>query len=128
MGIEEKAKKHPKSYQKAAVAAQDLYDELSLAQQNFIQDRDDINRKLDLFKKATEEAIKKSLPILKEHRGWKQVLADIASAIVTVISLFTSYFATNRFRLFTPRTDSEEKILNLQQDINNISIEMDTRP
>jgi hypothetical protein len=63
-----------------------------------------------------------TLEVLQEHRGWKQVLADIVSAIVTLVSFFTSYLVTNRFRLFKLQTDSEKKIVELERIVKTISV------
>ncbi len=119
MVLEKKAEKNT-AYKEAASTARTLCDKLENASSNFLNKPDNIKEKLRLFKSTAREAIKEALPILKEHRGWKQVLADIASAIVLIVSGFGAYLATRRIRLFNVRTDTEKEVLDLDHNIQQI--------
>ena len=113
-----------KSAAAAATAAKDLYTSLEQARIEFLTVTEkDIEEKTRLFKVASNEAIDIALPTLQQHRGWKQVFADIVSAILTVASASLTYWATNRFRLFKVETDSEKKLLELQGVIGRVGNE-----
>ncbi|KTD53826.1 ankyrin repeat protein [Legionella santicrucis] len=119
--FEQYALKNPQKYKNAAKAARELYQALEHARLDFVNKPEAIQKKLDDFKKTTGEAISHARPVLKEHRGWKQVLADIASAIITLATGFSTYFVTNRFRLFQVQTDAEKKLLDLEKNIQSIT-------
>lgn len=117
--LEKKAKTNG-SYKLAAVAGRNLYTSLDHAKSRLLTQPGNLEEKLATFKKNTQKDIKEALVVLESHRGWKQVLADVASAVLTVLSGFTTYLATNRFRLFKVQTDSEKKLLDLEQNIQRI--------
>lgn len=110
------------TYADAAKKARKLYGKLDDARSDFLNKPGTLEERLQVFKSETNKAIEKALPTLKEHRGWKQVLADVANAILTVGSGFTSYLATNRFRIFAVPTDAEKKALDLKQNIKQMTL------
>jgi hypothetical protein len=114
--IEKKKDKYKNSdrpdYISAVTAAGTLHDALTLAKSNFLQSKEPMNRAWPEFKTACIAAIDNSRTVLEQHRGWKQVLADICSAIVSVVSLGTVNFATKSgmFGIFPTKTDTAEKL------------------
>jgi hypothetical protein len=75
------------------------------------------------FKRTCHTSIEESRPILEIHRGLKQLLANIALAILGcgIIYLIAGAIhkaCTNRFLFF--RTDSEKLLDNIQQTIQKI--------
>jgi hypothetical protein len=114
--LRQNAIKDPNGYQDAANASEKLNNAILDIHNNLINQTIQIQQ----FKEQINEAIKEALPVLKNHRGWKQVLADIVNAIIMIVSLFTSYLVTNRFRFFELPTDSEEKIVELMNIIKKL--------
>jgi hypothetical protein len=114
--IEQKKNKYKNStrtdYMSAVTAAETLHNALTLAKANFIQSQEPPKTAWLDFQTDCFDAIKESREVLEQHRGWKQVLADICSAIVSVVSLGIPNIATGRgmFGLFRTKTDTVEKL------------------
>lgn len=117
----EKKKGKSDGYRLAASKARILYEAIDQAKKDFLTKPVDLEEKLKTFKDTSNDAIREALPVLKEHREWKQAALDIINILLTLCSGFTSYLATKRFRLFTVPTDSEEKVLDLKQNIQQIT-------
>jgi hypothetical protein len=114
--IEQKKNKYKNStrtdYMSAVTAAEKLHNALTLAKANFIQSQEPPKTAWLDFQTACFDAIEDSREVLEQHRGWKQVLADICSAIVSVVTLGIPNIATGRgmFGLFRTKTDTVEKL------------------
>lgn len=92
-------------YQEAARVASTLLNRLDNAKNAFL-----ISKRADIFKASCLSAIDEAMPVLRQHRGWKQVLADLFSALVSLLTLGVTNLVTGRFRLFPVKTDSEKKV------------------
>jgi hypothetical protein len=119
----EDQKEKSEAYRLAGSKARELYIALNKAQTNFLTKPSKLTDKLTVFKKAADDAIIDALPVLEQHRGWSQVLLDIANLFILLGTGFTSYLVTQRFRLFTISTDSAEKVLALKENIQQITAE-----
>ncbi|RUR09805.1 hypothetical protein [Legionella sp. km772] len=118
----EAKKTKSEDYRLAALKARALYEVLDKAKTDFLTKQGSNIDKLATFKEETNLAITDALSVLENHRGWKQLLLDVANFVVMLGTGFTSYLITQRFRLFTTPTDSAEKVLDLQQNIQQISV------
>lgn len=107
-------------YKSAVTAAGTLHDALTSAKSNFLQSQEPMNRAWPEFKTACLAAIDNSRAVLEQHRGWKQILADICSAIVSVVSLGLANYAVKNgmFGLFPTKTDSAEKLDELADSLD----------
>ncbi|ETO94403.1 hypothetical protein [Legionella oakridgensis] len=100
------------SYVAASKVGETLQTKLEQAAQDFFKDK---KISFNTFHIRCSTAIEEARPVLKEHRGWGKVLADLAfwfTAIVTggVVPLIHKAF-TGEFRFFKPaKTDSEQKL------------------
>lgn len=86
-----------------------------------------LNKKIDIptFKNKCTEAIEVARPKLEKHRGWKQVLGNLALAVVGVgvlyvIAVLINKAVTGNFLFF--KTDSANKIDQLEQSISSVQI------
>ena len=63
---------------------------------------------------------------LKNHRGWKQVIANILFTVVSIALLGVANLAskvfTGSFRFFRTETDSLHKVWDMKRVLNNISV------
>lgn len=75
--------------------------------------------KLGAFKSACVDKIDAADVVLKEHRGWKQLIADLFSAIISLVTLYTVNYATGRgmFGLFATRTHGKMVLDELKEDL-----------
>ncbi|MDR3443124.1 MAG: hypothetical protein P4L65_08915 [Legionella sp.] len=115
------------SYKNAARAVHQLHTKLSNAYIAYSVNRDEL-----LFKKTTDDAIKKAMNSeLKNHRGHlKQILGYAGLAVLAVLTIATAglayaiaggiNYAVNRQFFFstTLNTDSMNKVLDLQEAID----------
>lgn len=98
------AKKNSR-YKEAATVARVLIEELVSAVNDIVTPQ---NGQLNLFKTSCQQAIQKALPVLSQHRGWKQVFVNFLIALTFPISL--PLYCLGFFRV---KTDSTEKLTNL---------------
>lgn len=106
-----------RGHEMAAQAANALYFTLDAASTKYF---DNIITK-DSFKEVCDEAMKTAHLELDIHRGWKQVLGNLALAIAGlgvgyVIAGLINQAVTGRFLFF--KTDSEHKLNDLQHSID----------
>ncbi|HIG0327451.1 TPA: Dot/Icm T4SS effector CegC2 [Legionella pneumophila] len=95
------------NYKGAAPIARSFYNDLLRAEECFKNSQLPRNVKCRDFHQACVAAINATLPVLEVHRGWKQVLADLASALVTLCTLGGANLYAGRWRLFPVPTESE---------------------
>ncbi len=105
--MEQKAQTN-ENYTDAAKAARSLHNKLFNAQEEFLSSGKPHQANVAHFKENCLQAIIDELPVLEEHRGWKQVLADIASTILSIATLGIINLATGRWGLFAPQTNSAQ--------------------
>lgn len=109
----------------AFAAAETLYTALKSAKSDFLS-KESMSIGWPPFKEACLGAIKNSRRVLEEHRGWKPLLAEISSAILSVVCLGALNYATGRgmFGLFPVQTDSAIKLNELTERLNHDPVEM----
>lgn len=103
----------------AAKSARKLYKTVKDAHKELTEEKIDIQT----FKNNCTDAIQLARPELEQHRGWKQVLGNLALAIVGVgvlyvIAGFINKAVTGNFLFF--KTDSANKIDQLEQSVKSI--------
>lgn len=84
------------------------------------------NNMIDLvtFQKRCTDAITSARPILEKHRGWKQILGNLALAVMGIGVLYLAAGLINKaltenFLFF--KTDSANKIDQLEQSVKSIT-------
>lgn len=110
-----------KNHKEAAGVVYNLYSQLSSLHKKFSAGEIDVN----IFKEQCLEDIKQARPVLEIHRGWKQVLGNLALAI---LGLGVFYIAatlahksyTGKFLFF--KTDSALKLDRFESLIKSIQI------
>ncbi|KTD32360.1 effector protein B, substrate of the Dot/Icm secretion system [Legionella moravica] len=75
------------------------------------------------FKNQTKDKIKNAHKILDKHRGWNRVLGNIGLAILGFGILYLAAVVINR-NVFFNKTDSTEKLDNLEKLIDNNAYQM----
>ena len=109
-------------YSRANEAATTLYDSINNAvKEHYSLHNIDIKE----FRTRCDTAIAAARPVLEQHRGWKQVLENLAFAIVSLgvgylIAGTIKMALTGDFLLFKPKTDSANKLDALQATIHQI--------
>ena len=104
----------------AANYAKDLYKTVKDKHKELTEEKIDIQT----FKNSCTDAIKVARPELEKHRGWKQVLGNLALAVVGVGVLYViagliNKAVTGNFLFF--KTDSANKIDQLEQSIKSFN-------
>ena len=107
---------------KAYIAATNLFSTLDEARNRLIEGKNSIEE----FKTSCEKACEKAeSSALKEHRGWKQVFANIGFAVVSIATLgmanFISKLTTGSFDFSKTNTDSINKTLEMKKKLHDIS-------
>lgn len=107
---------------KSAYAANTLYIELKKASDNFFTTENPISA--EAFKNACDKAIEIARPKLENHHGWKQILGNIALAVLGFVLFYAAAIAINkavtgRFLFF--KTDSTHEINQIEKDIDLIT-------
>lgn len=105
LALEEKAISD-NNYLRAAVAARALHNQLLTAKENLLTSNLPKNKSILEFKNTCIDAIDKANLVLEEHRGWKEVLEILASAIISIATLLTANLVAGRWRLFSTPTHS----------------------
>lgn len=112
---------------KAAEAADKLNLSLNNAITNHLENGD-----FKTFKILCMQAINEAGIELEKHRGWKQLLADFASVIVSILTFgyFNFEHILDIFGLFKTKTDSKIKLDSLDNTIEQMDKfrELETRP
>ena len=103
----------------AANSARDLYYDVHAALTELTRGSIDI----DMFKCRCTDKINIARPELEKHRGWKQLLGNLALAVIGLGVLYVAAglvhkAVTGKFLFF--KTDSANKLDKLEQSINNI--------
>lgn len=63
---------------------------------------------------------KRSIEILKEHRGWKEFFINLVAAVASgFIGYGIAALALGRFSVFKPATDTGNKLDTLYQEIEH---------
>ncbi|KTC78215.1 hypothetical protein [Legionella brunensis] len=103
----------------AAGEAVKLYKALKAAGEGYFHGIDSRSK----FKKQCGDAIEAARPKLEEHRGWKEFFANLASVIVSVLSVGIVNYATGKgaLGLFPVKTDSAQKLDNLEESVVTIA-------
>lgn len=122
--LKEAAKANPKTYQKAADAAQELYETLKSESTTYFNNKNAKN--YNLFHSNCKKAIEKASLELKNHRGWGDLLLNISVAILGLgvfyaVALGVNYAWTHGEHLFFHcDTDSIKKIKKLEEAQSSI--------
>lgn len=111
--LEKKYNASPKNYKEARDTAKALHLKLKGKCEKF----DDIS-KIKNFKEKCEKAIKKAQPVLEKHRGCKEILAVIASILVTIGTGTIANIWAGKLLLFKPSTKSMEKVDDFRDTLN----------
>jgi hypothetical protein len=107
------AESNTDEYQRALNATNTLIRDLLTAKTTFLSTKDLNQVQLEAsFKEKCLRTIETARETLKEHRGWKEILASFASAIVSILSFGIANYLTGRgfFSLFPTKTDGVEKL------------------
>lgn len=109
-----------RGYTKAADKAKILYETVLKAHTALIEKKIDI----PIFKERCTKAIDKARSELETHRGWKQVLGNLALAVIGlgVLYLIAGLIhkaTTGKFLFF--KTDSADKVDQLEKAINSFN-------
>ncbi|HAT8177937.1 TPA: Dot/Icm secretion system substrate [Legionella pneumophila] len=110
------------NYKRAAPIARKFYSNLLNAEEHFKNSNQPKNLKCRNFYQVCVRAINAALPALEVHRGWKQVLADLASALVTVCTLGGANLYAGRWRLFPVPTESEKIVKDFSASLQPIAV------
>ncbi|MFA6301789.1 MAG: hypothetical protein WC627_01475, partial [Legionella sp.] len=124
--IEEYSKRSGQLNKDALAAAEILNESLNLAKLAFLNPKntDSVQDKVVEFKRACSVAITEASETLDLHRGWKQVLADFASLIVSVCTLGIANFVTKKgiFDFFPNQKTHATQILDdFTKDLTSIN-------
>ena len=109
----------------AHIAATALSSKLSEARDGLLGGHSSIEK----FKSSCEEACNVAeRSALKEHRGWKQVFANIGFAVASIATLgianIISKLKTGSFDFSKTNTDSTNKILKMKEELQDIPTAM----
>jgi hypothetical protein len=111
------------AYRVAASTAQTLYNDLLAAATQFCQPELDqalSAQKQQVFKQSCLANIYTAMPVLENHRGWKEVITIILLALTFPISL--PIYGIGRALGFFPtllQTDSATKLHQMEDDMNH---------
>lgn len=108
------------NYIEAHRAAGTLLDRLNEAKRAFVASNDPINAER-VFKEACLDAINQTKPVLETHRGWSEVLLDIVNALLSIVTLGIGNAIIGQFRFFEVKTDSAEKLEDLELCVNRMA-------
>ena len=105
----------------AAETAQTLHDTIRTSSTNYFSG----NLSGADFKQTCAQALNQAQPILEKHRGWKQILGNIALAIVGLgvgylIAAVVNRFANGHFTFFH-ETDSAKKLRALEGSVQQVA-------
>ncbi|CZR29966.1 ninein [Legionella pneumophila] len=110
------------NYKRAAPIARTFYNNLLRAEEHFKNSQLPKNVKCNDFHQACVRAINAVMPVLEVHRGWKQVFADLASALVTLCTLGGANLYAGRWRLFPVPTESEKIVKDFSLSMQPLSV------
>ncbi|HFE6145861.1 TPA: Dot/Icm secretion system substrate, partial [Legionella pneumophila] len=111
-----------KNYKRAAPIARAFYNNLLMAEERFKNSQLPKNVKCKDFHQACARAINAVIPVLEIHRGWKQVFADLASALVTLCTLGGANLYAGRWRLFPVPTESEKIVKDFSVSMQPLAV------
>lgn len=108
-------------YQEPSSCAAELLDNLSTNYYRLINQTIDLNT----FKRESLDAINKARPVLEQHRGWKQILGNLALAVagmgvIYLVAGLLNKAVTGNFLFF--KTDSAHKIDQIEKSIHSIDL------
>ena len=114
-----KKKKKDNRYQEAFLVARSLYDQLEGAKRDFLASQ---SLSVGTFKKTCQDCIDGAEGELEKHRGWKETLANFASALASISTFGIWNYVTGKgfLGLFKVKTDSQKKIENFKNDIDRL--------
>ena len=79
------------------------------------------------FTAAYQAKIDEAKPVLAQHRGWKEILTNLVAAMLMFAGL--GYLLTAAIKrdllLFKVKTDSVQKLENIEQECVNIKAEFE---
>ena len=105
---------------KAYDAAEKLHKELSECFLTYLKSPKD-DKDYQTFKQAWDKAIETHKPTLEKHRGWKNLLANLALFIVTLGIVHTGAMIAGKHGLFAlAKTDSAKHVDDLEKSIKKI--------
>lgn len=110
------------SYSLAAEKAKDFYDGLHDAKIKFLASDKNKTQNMSEFKQDCLDAITTALPVLETHRGWTQVFADLANALIAVCTVGIANLIAGRFRLFDPQTESAKVSAEFAETLKGIEV------
>lgn len=110
------------NYKRAAPIARTFYNNLLRAEERFKNSQLPKNVKCKDFHQDCVRAINAVIPVLEVHRGWKQVFADLASALATLCTLGGANLYAGRWRLFPVPTESEKIVKDFSLSMQPLSV------
>ncbi|KTD42371.1 hypothetical protein [Legionella quateirensis] len=119
--LQETAKTN-KNYDNAAQTAVRLYNSLQDTEQVFLNSGKPNQTNVQDFQKNCIDAVSNALPVLSDHRGWKQVLVNFLSDVLSVLSCGVANLITGQFRFFKTQTQSELVIQDFSETIRSIKV------
>ncbi|MBL7481560.1 hypothetical protein [Legionella bononiensis] len=114
--------KTDKHYDKAAQTAVSLYERLQSAEQVFLNSGKPNQSNLQDFQKNCIDAVSDALPVLSDHRGWKQALVNFLSDVLSVLTFGMANLITGQYRFFKTQTQSEIVMQDFSATISGIKV------
>lgn len=113
----------------ASQCATSLLTQLERATSNLLCDVIEYNHSIEhalmVYKTQCAEHLNHARPILEQHRGWKQFFADLACALVSIVTLGTanlvSFASTGSFTFFKTETASAKIANRLEHEVNAVN-------
>ncbi|WP_193786930.1 hypothetical protein, partial [Legionella brunensis] len=101
-------------YEKVAKTAVNLYKELHEELTEHLKNPSNP----EAFQQRCKKAIDDARPVLAEHRGYKQVLADILNVILAFPTFRFTRFGTDQWRFFQTKTESIKTVDKISENID----------
>lgn len=120
--LEDSFKKYP-NYEEAVNAAKVLYSQLDNSRHAFLNSSRPIAQSTQDFKESCLTAIHAANSVLKTHRGWKEVLFDIASVVISIVTAGFANYLANRWRLFPATTNSAQTTQEVEAAFHDITVD-----
>ncbi|MBA2711227.1 MAG: DUF3638 domain-containing protein [Tatlockia sp.] len=103
-------------YEPVAREAINLYQKLNQEVEDYLSKRTNVQD----FQKNCKVAINYALPVLGEHRGYKQIFMDIINAVLNVVTLRFAW--SNQWRFFELKTETVEKVDEFGESLKKIAV------
>ena len=112
------------NYANAYQTANKLITQLKKAEEDFTHGQNEVQQDKKAFQSACLAAIRGAEPELSTHRGWKELLGQIASMVLSILSLGVANALTgySLCGLFPIKTDAATKLEAMSNIINIVRV------